>query len=140
MYSETALHVSERSEVRLGQERLPTCGLVQGPSILNVEIGECAMDVGAHLLSGLGRPKHADDGDFGLLRGLRKMSIFAQLGVISGWRGLVVVDAVEPDPKHVHFDDVVVVESRRRTTERESKSPFLTYPKRKENDIADDGV
>lgn len=86
------------------------------------------MDVGAHLLPGLGRPKHADDGDFGLLGRLRETSIFAQLGVISGWRGLVVVDAVESDPEHVHFGDVFV-ESRRRRTERESRSPFLMYPK-----------
>jgi hypothetical protein len=75
------------------------------------------MDVGAHLLPGLGRPEHADDGYLGLLLSLLEMGIFAQLGVISRWRGLVVVDAVQSDAEQVHLG----VESLRRLTERESK-------------------
>jgi hypothetical protein len=74
-----------------------TRGLIQRPSILDVEVGECAMDVSAHLLPGLSRSEYADDRHFRLFGSLLEMGVFSQLGVISGWRGLIVVDAVQSD-------------------------------------------
>jgi hypothetical protein len=65
------------------------------------------MDVSAHFLSRLSRSKDADDGHFGLLFSLQEMRVFAELGVISSWCGLILVDAVQPQAKHVHLDAIV---------------------------------
>lgn len=46
--------------------RLTVIG-IQTAMILDEEIRECAMDVGANLLAGLGRPKDPDDRDLGFL-------------------------------------------------------------------------
>lgn len=88
------------------------------------------MDVSAHLLPCFGGSEHADDGDFGELCTLFEVVIFAQLGIISGGCGLVVVDAVESHAEHVHFDVFdELVDSRRRTAGRERRSLWLVYPK-----------
>jgi hypothetical protein len=45
--------------------------------VLDVEIGECAMDVRADLLAGLGRAEDPDDGDLGLLGDVERADIVA---------------------------------------------------------------
>ena len=80
------------------------------------------MYVSAHLLSRLGRSKNADDRDSGQFRSFGKMRVLAQLGVISGWCGLVVIDAVQADTKDIHLDEVD--ESARRKSERKKQSSF----------------
>lgn len=87
--------------------KLLTRWFVQGSSVFDIEVWECAVDMSAHLLAGLGRPKHANDGHFGLLVRLQAVIIPTQVRVISCWCGLVVVDAVESNPEPVHLDCVV---------------------------------
>lgn len=84
------------------------------------------MDVSAHFLSRFSRPEHADHRDFGPLRSVQEVRVFAQLGVISGWRGLILVDAVQPQAEDVlHLGLDAVVESPRRAAERESRLSFF---------------
>jgi hypothetical protein len=66
------------------------------------EIRKGAMNVSADFLARLGRAKDADDGDWRFFCEIRGLDAFAQTGIVSGRRGLVVVDAVEPDPEGVH--------------------------------------
>lgn len=105
MYSDTVGRVSKTEHgTEKGGLRMPrTCGLVQGSSVLNVKVGECAMDVSAHLLTCLGRPKHTDDGHLGLLGRFCVRRVSAKPRVVSGWHRLVVVDAIESDAEHVHL-------------------------------------
>ena len=77
-----------------------TLVLGQTAGVIDKEVGKGAVDVGAHLLARLGRAKDADDGDPGLLMGLREAGMAPQLGIEAGGRGAVVVDAVEPDAEH----------------------------------------
>lgn len=69
------------------------------------------MNVGANFLTGLRGPKYSHDGNLGPLGSLRRPDIVAQLRVISRWLGLVMIDAVEPDPEQVHAYDQDVAPS-----------------------------
>ena len=60
------------------------------------------MNVSANFLTGLRGTEDSDDRDFRPFGNLRWSDIFAQLRVITGRRGLVVIDAVEPEPEQVH--------------------------------------
>ena len=65
------------------------------------------MNVCAHLLPGFSRSEDADDGHVGLFGGLGEVRVPPQLGIVSGWGGLVVVDAVESDTEYVHQMPIV---------------------------------
>lgn len=74
--------------------------------IFDEQVGECAVDVGAHFLAGLGRAKHANDGHPRLPPCLGGSEVIAKLGIVYGGSGLVVVDAVQskPEIERIHVD------------------------------------
>lgn len=86
--------------------------------VLDVEIGECAVDVRADLLAGLGRAKDPDDGDLGLFGDVERADIVAQLRIIARRRCLVVIDAIQPDPEKVHAGDSGPLNCTRRDDRR----------------------
>ena len=79
-----------------------TIFIAQAPRVLDKEVRKGAMNVGADLLTRLGRSKYADDGNLGLSRKLRGSDIFTKPGVVLGRCGLVVIDTVEPNLEDVH--------------------------------------
>jgi hypothetical protein len=60
------------------------------------------VNVSADFLPRLSRAKDADDGDIGFLGALSGADIVAKLGVVSGGRGLVVIDAIQSDAENIH--------------------------------------
>lgn len=68
------------------------------------------MNMRAYFLAGLGGPKSPYNRDFWPLRGLRGVNIVPQLGIKPRRRALIMVQAVQPDPKEVHDEDVQIME------------------------------
>lgn len=60
------------------------------------------MNMGADFLASLRRSEHPDNRDPGLFTQLRWPHIISKRGVIFGWDGLVVVNAVQPHAENVH--------------------------------------
>ena len=85
-----------------GKMKILTVVRDQAPSILNVKIGECAVDMRANLLPCLSRPKDPDDGYLRRIFLLCLSSFSWYLRVELGWGALVVVDAVKSNAEDVH--------------------------------------
>lgn len=60
------------------------------------------MDVRANLLPRFSRAEDSYYRDLWSLGGLGKANIVAQLRIVARRRRLIVVDAIQPDPKKVH--------------------------------------
>ena len=78
------------------------CG--QDTVIPNEEVWECAMYMGAYFLTCLCGSKYANDRHFSLCHLLPVLTLFEYLRVKICVVCLIVVDAIESDPKYIHLD------------------------------------
>ena len=60
------------------------------------------MDMSANFLTRLGSTEDSDYGNFWFFLNLRRLDIVSKDGIELRWGSLVVVYAIQPDPKEVH--------------------------------------
>ena len=95
-------HYQQISGAHGRSSKVLTIIFFQAPIVFNVQIRECAMDMGANLLSCLGRAENPNHRDTGPCPFLPLSIAIRKLRIKIRWGCLVVVDTVESDAKQIH--------------------------------------